>query len=123
MEETLIRERAARHHSLAKIENLIKQTSSQYVKSPNLKAAGICHLPLSLEGDTQHHPLFFKPYQEELPLPQQAREDKLLKFEPDPDHILWDTREMNLFLTRHFHECWEYASQEHLGNDYPNSIR
>ncbi|KAJ5487099.1 hypothetical protein N7530_001399 [Penicillium desertorum] len=55
----LLQERAARRHALAKIENLIKQTPNQQVEPHDLKAAGICHLPLSLESDTQHQPRFF----------------------------------------------------------------
>lgn len=61
MDEALILERATRRHALARIEGLIKQTTSYHVES-----SGIRHLPLSLENDTQHHPCFFKPYQEEL---------------------------------------------------------
>lgn len=91
MAEALILKRATRRHTLASIENLIKQTTSYHVESSDLKAAGIRHLPLSLENDTQHHPCFFKSYQEELPLPSKE-EDKLLEYEPDSNHIMWDTR-------------------------------
>ncbi|KKK24735.1 hypothetical protein ARAM_007177 [Aspergillus rambellii] len=116
MEEALVQERAARRRMLTRIENLIKQTPNQHVESHDLKAASIRHLPLSLEGDTQNYPCFFKPYQGELPLPQKEKEDKLLKFKPDPDHIMWDTRDMEIFFTRYFHDCWEYALQK-----YPHS--
>ncbi|OQE15549.1 hypothetical protein PENFLA_c031G04856 [Penicillium flavigenum] len=116
VEETLIQERAARRHALAKIKNLIKQTPNQQIEPHDLKAAGICHLPLSLERDSQHHPRFFKPYQGELPPPDKKIVDKLLKFPPDPDHILWDTRDIELFLTHHFDDCLTYVSDK-----YPNS--
>lgn len=120
MEEALILKRATRRHMLARIENLIKQTPSYHVESSDLKAAGIRHLPLSLEGGSQHLPRFFKPYQEELPLPQKEEEAKLLEFEPDPDHIMWDTRDMQLFLTRQLHDCWAYASEEYPNNPPPS---
>ncbi|PYH45591.1 uncharacterized protein BP01DRAFT_373842 [Aspergillus saccharolyticus JOP 1030-1] len=116
MDEALVQERVARRRTLAKIEKMIKATPNHHVEAHDLKAASIRHLPLSLEGDTQHYPLFFRPYKRELPLPQKEKEEKLLKFKPDPDHIMWDTRDMEIFLTRHFHECWEYASLE-----YPHS--
>ncbi|KAL2809607.1 hypothetical protein BJX63DRAFT_445194 [Aspergillus granulosus] len=112
----LVQERAARRHTLARIEELIEQTPNQHVEAHDLKAAGIRHLPLSFEGDTQHYPCFFKSYQGELPLPQKEKEDRLLKFEPDPDHIMWDTRDMEVFLTHHFGGCWEDAWQK-----YPHS--
>lgn len=117
MDEALIRERATRRHTLARIENLIKQIPSYHVESPDLKAAGICHFPLSLEDDTQHHPRFFKPYQEELPLPPKEKEDELLEFPADPNHIMWDTRDMELFLTRNFYDCLSYAWKK-----YPNNL-
>ncbi|OQD60634.1 hypothetical protein PENPOL_c021G03379 [Penicillium polonicum] len=122
MEEALILKRATRRHTLARIENLIKQTLSQHVESSDLKVAGIRHLPLSLEGDAQHHPRFFKPYQEELPLPPKEEEDRLLKLEPDPNHIMWATYAMELFLSHHFHECWEYASEEYSNNPPPSGV-
>lgn len=113
MDEALILERAARRRTLAKIEKLIKRIPSQHIESSELKAAGIRHLPLFLEGNTQHHPRFFEPYQEELPLPTEEKEDELLKSEPDSDHILWDTRAMQNFLTRYFYECWEHVMEEY----------
>ncbi|KAJ6187773.1 hypothetical protein N7519_002681 [Penicillium mononematosum] len=116
MDEALLSERAARRHTLARIENLIKKTPDQHVEPHDLKAAGIRHSLLSLKGDTQHCPHFFKPYQEELPLPEKEKEDKMLRYEPDPNHIMWETREMEIFLTHHFQKCWRYASKK-----YPNS--
>ncbi|KAJ5491893.1 hypothetical protein N7453_009990 [Penicillium expansum] len=106
--------------TLARIENLIKQTPSQHIEFPDLKAAGIRRLHLSLEDDTQHHPRFFNPYQEKLPLPLKENEDGLLEFEPDPNHIMWDTRSMQLFLTRHFYDCWSYASKKYPHNPPPS---
>ncbi|KAJ5584402.1 uncharacterized protein N7459_004202 [Penicillium hispanicum] len=121
MGEALTQERAARRHTLARIEKLIKKTPSHNVEPHELKAVGIRHFPLSLEGgDTHHYPRFFKPYQGELPLPQKERVDRLLKFEPDPEHILWDTRDIQLFLTRHFLDCYHYASQEYPDNPPPS---
>ncbi|KAE8349395.1 hypothetical protein BDV28DRAFT_141316 [Aspergillus coremiiformis] len=121
MTEALKLERAARRQKLAIIENLIKQTPSQHVESSDLKAAGIRHLPLSLEGeDTQNYPRFFKPYQEELPLPLKEDEDEVVELEPDPDHIMWDTREILLFFTRHFSRCWNYAAQRDPDNIPPS---
>ncbi|KAJ5951871.1 uncharacterized protein N7479_010284 [Penicillium vulpinum] len=122
MEDALVRERAARRHTLTGIENLIKKTQSHHVESSDLKVAGICRLSLSLEENTQHYPRFFKPYQEELPLPQKEEENKLLEFDPDPDHIMWDTREMKIFLTQQFRECWKYASREHPHNPPPSGV-
>lgn len=109
MDEALSQERAARRHALAKIENLIKRTPNYHIESADLKAASIRHLPLSLEADSQHHPRFFEPYQEELPLPSKEAEDELLEFEADPDHIMWDTRDLELLLTGHFSDCRYYG--------------
>ncbi|KAE8154999.1 hypothetical protein BDV25DRAFT_146821 [Aspergillus avenaceus] len=116
MEEALVQERVARRRTLANIEKVIKQTPNQHVESHDLKAAGIRHLSLCLEGDTQHSPRFFKSYQGELPLPQKEEEDELLESDPDPDHIMWDTRDMELFLTHHFNGCLRYASQKYPHN-------
>ncbi|PLN78683.1 hypothetical protein BDW42DRAFT_174373 [Aspergillus taichungensis] len=116
METALRKERLIRSHTLAKIEELIKKTPNYHVEPHDLEIAGIRHLPLALEGDNQHHPHFFQSYQEGLPLPQKEKEDKLLKFEPDQNHIMWDTRDMEIFFTRHFQDCWQYASQK-----YPHS--
>lgn len=41
IDDALVLELANRRHSLARIENLIKQTPSQHVEPPDLKAAGI----------------------------------------------------------------------------------
>ncbi|KXG53991.1 uncharacterized protein PGRI_010410 [Penicillium griseofulvum] len=120
MGDVLKLKRAARCHTLAKIENLIKQTPNQHVESRDLKAAGIRQLHLSLQGDTQHHARFFKPYQEKLPLPRKEEEDKLLEFEPDPDHIMWDTRDLKLFLTHHFYGSLRYAWREYPHNPPPS---
>ncbi|GLA22770.1 hypothetical protein M752DRAFT_329032 [Aspergillus phoenicis ATCC 13157] len=122
MDEILARERADRRHKLARIEELIRQTPSQHVEPADLKAASICHLPLSLEEDSEHHPRFFNPYPEELPLPEKEDEEKLLEFPPDPNHILWDTRDMEIFFTNHFSNSWEYASDEYPHNPPPSGI-
>ncbi|GKZ40207.1 hypothetical protein AbraIFM66950_003407, partial [Aspergillus brasiliensis] len=116
MDECITRERADRRHKFASIEELIKQTPSQHVEAAGLEAANIRHLRFSLNGDTEHHPRFFKPYPEEMPLPENEDEEQLLEFPPDPNHILWDTRDMEIFLTNHFCNSWEYASDE-----YPHS--
>ncbi|KGO41765.1 hypothetical protein PEX1_031160 [Penicillium expansum] len=120
MEEGLILKRATCCQTLTRIENLIKQTPSQHIESSDLKAAGIRHLPLSLGEDAQHHPRFFKPYQEELPLPPKGSEDRLLKFKPNPNHIMWETRAMQLLFTDHFYDCWDYALEKHPNNPPPS---
>lgn len=122
MDETLLQERAARCRTLARIESLIKQTTSQHVEPSYLKAASIHHLPLSLEADTKYHPRFFKPYEEQIPLPQQDKEDKLSNVEPDPLHIMWDTRDMEIFFTHYFNECLKYASEMYPDNHPPSGI-
>lgn len=122
MDEVVACERADRDHKLARIEELIRQTPSQHVEPSDLKAAGIRHLPLSLDGDSEHHPRFFNPYPEELPLPEKEDEKNLLEFPPDPKHILWDTRDMEIFFTNHFSNSWEYASDEYPNNPPPSGI-
>ncbi|PWY80184.1 hypothetical protein BO83DRAFT_396580 [Aspergillus eucalypticola CBS 122712] len=122
MDEVLARERADRDHKLARTEELNRQTPSQHVEPSDLKAASIRHLPLSLDGDSEHHPRFFNPYPEELPLPEKENEKDLLEFPPDPKHILWDTRDMEIFFTNHFSNSWEYASDEYPDNPPPSGI-
>ncbi|KAJ5788636.1 hypothetical protein N7457_003626 [Penicillium paradoxum] len=84
MDEAMALERTTRRHTLASIEHQIKQTPRQHVESSDLKTPGICHFPLSVEGDSEHRPRFFQSYHEELPLPQTEKEDKMLEFEPYP---------------------------------------
>ncbi|GLB05464.1 hypothetical protein AtubIFM57258_000753 [Aspergillus tubingensis] len=122
MDEVLAHERADRDDKLARIEELIRQTPSQHVEPSDLKAASIRHLPLSLYGDSEHHPRFFNPYPEELPFPENEDEKDLLEFPPDPNHILWDTRDIEIFFTNHFINSWEYASDEYPDNPPPSSI-
>ncbi|PYI35862.1 hypothetical protein BP00DRAFT_432639 [Aspergillus indologenus CBS 114.80] len=120
MDEALVNQRADRRHALARIENLIKETPNMHVESSDLKAAGIRHLPLDLADgkNTQNCPRFFQPFQEELPLPE--NEEKMLEFEPDLDRIMWETRDMELFLTKHFCKCWIYADQKDPNNPPPS---
>ncbi|PYH87015.1 hypothetical protein BO82DRAFT_600 [Aspergillus uvarum CBS 121591] len=85
----------------------------------DLESVGICHLTLCLEEDnTQDHPRFFQPYQKELPLPE--KEEELLEFEPDPDRIMWETRAMELFLTKQFYKCGRYAAPKYPYNPPPS---
>ncbi|GKZ20232.1 hypothetical protein AbraIFM66951_001439 [Aspergillus brasiliensis] len=122
MDESIARERVDRCHKLARIEQLIRQTPSQHIAAADLEAANIRHLPLSLNGDIEHHPHYFQQYPEELPLPEKEDEEQLLEFPPDPNHILWDTRDMETFLTNHFCNSWEYASDEYSHNPPPSGI-
>ncbi|PYI16464.1 hypothetical protein BO99DRAFT_390659 [Aspergillus violaceofuscus CBS 115571] len=117
MNDALVRERADRRHALARIENLIKETPNMHVESSDLKAAGIRHLPLDLADgkNPQNRPRFFQPFQEELPLPES--EEKMLEFEPDLERIMWETRDMELFLTKHFYKRGRYAALK-----YPHSL-
>ncbi|KAJ5969732.1 hypothetical protein N7501_005980 [Penicillium viridicatum] len=35
---------------------------------------------------------------------------------------MWATHAMELFLSHHFHECWEYASEEYPNNPPPSGV-
>ncbi|RAH67365.1 uncharacterized protein BO66DRAFT_422169 [Aspergillus aculeatinus CBS 121060] len=99
---------------------MIKETPKMHVGASDLKAAGIRHLPLDITNgkNTQNHPRFFQPFQEELPLPE--NEGKLLEFEPHLDRIMWETRDMELFLTKHFYKCGRYAALKYPHNPPPS---
>ncbi|GKZ80055.1 hypothetical protein AnigIFM56816_004270 [Aspergillus niger] len=112
-DQQLLLERQARRHALAKVEEHIKQTPYMHVEPSDLKAAGIRHLPLSLEGG-KDAPCFFKPYEENLPLP--TEEDAFLKNQLNPDHIMWDTRALEVFLFYHFQDCRSFALREYPHN-------
>ncbi|GFN10638.1 hypothetical protein AtubIFM55763_009564 [Aspergillus tubingensis] len=112
-DQQLLLERQARRHALAKIEEHIKQTPNMHVEPSDLKAAGIRHFPLSLEG-AKDRTSFFRPYEEELPLP--VEEDEFLQIELTPDNIMWDTRALEVFLFDHFHDCRGSAKREYPQN-------
>ncbi|GKZ23591.1 hypothetical protein AbraIFM66951_009864 [Aspergillus brasiliensis] len=112
-DQQLLLERQARRHALAEIEERIKQTPNMHVEPSDLKAASIRHLPLSLEG-AKDRPCFFRPYEEELPLP--VEEDEFLEIELTPENIMWDTRALELFLFDHFHDCRGFAKREYPKN-------
>ncbi|PWY84809.1 hypothetical protein BO70DRAFT_313017 [Aspergillus heteromorphus CBS 117.55] len=119
-DRSLMLERKARRRALATIEERVKKSPNLYLEPTDLQTVGIHHLPLTLKDGTNALPRFFRPYAEDLPLPD--KEDEFVDTELSSDRPMWNVRDLEDFLFRHFLDCKEAAEEQHPHNPPPSGV-